>query len=132
MNPWAVGHGPMTPGTTARACGTLDTGPSRPGELVYTAGPRARARVAWESLSTPRSLGPEPKSPRIAAPARATSGTGPSLPGQLVDAAAFGHVCETRRSVGRSRGPSDPGPRRQGQLVDTMGPWTLARIARES
>ena len=126
------GRGHDSPRTAGRHRRHSDPSTRRSGELVDPAGPLTRARVAWKSWSTPRALGPEPKSPRTAGPARATSGTGPSYPGQLVDAVDFGHACETRRCVGRPRGPSDPGPRRPGQLVDTTGPWTLARIARES
>ena len=80
--PWALGYGPESPRAAGRHRGTSgmgarlpgqlvdhgpsDPNPSRPGELVDTAGPKAQACVAQDSWSTPSAFRPEPHSPGTA------------------------------------------------------------------
>ena len=55
-------QGPSHPGQMVDS-GPSNPNPSGPGELVFTPGPNARARVTWKSWSTPRAFGPGPQSP---------------------------------------------------------------------
>ena len=75
-------------------------------------GTRAESRDRW---STPWALGARPESPGTAGRPHRTSSTGPGLPGQLVD-----------------RRPQDLGRSHLGQLVNTAGPRTRARVVRDS
>ena len=43
----------------------MDTGQSRPGQLVDTVGPRTLARGTRDRWSTPQAMGPEPKPPGL-------------------------------------------------------------------
>ena len=61
----ASGMGPGRLGQLVNSV-TSDQNLSRPVDLVYTAGPRAPARVALDSWSTTRALGIGPESPRTA------------------------------------------------------------------
>ena len=125
-----------------------------PGQLVDPMGPRARSRVTLESYSTPRAIGPErhtrescyyPRAigPRPEWPLRAGQTSCPgrpcrpsdprqSRPGYLVDPRGLGSWPESPGRADRPRGPSDPGPSRLEQLVDPAGPWTQARVTRDS
>ena len=103
--PQVIGPGPKSPGTAGQNRGPLhpsaghpgglvnnpsprtQAGPSRPGQLVDTAGPWARAGVTPESWSTLQAIGPERDSPRRSRRNRRSSDTGPSGQGQLVDTA---------------------------------------------
>ncbi|RKM63586.1 hypothetical protein C0215_19805, partial [Clostridioides difficile] len=95
--------------------------PSRAGEFVDTAGPRAPARVAQYRWSNPRALGPGPESPGTAGRPRGPSDTSVSPLGQLFDTRALRHGLESPGTAGQHRGILDTGPSRQGLLVDPAG-----------
>ena len=63
VTPPALGCKREWPGTAGPPCRPSDPGPSHPGQLVNPAGPRARARVTPESLSTLRAIRPESETP---------------------------------------------------------------------
>ena len=124
------------------------------GQLDDPVGPRARSRITVESYSTPRAIGPErharescyyPRAigPRPEWPVRAGQTSCPgrscrpsdprqSRPGYLVDPRGLGSWPESPGRADRPRGPSDPGPSRLAQLVDPAGPWTQARVTRDT
>ena len=125
-----------------------------PGQLVDPMGPRARSRVTLESYSTPRGNRTRATRPReLLVPAgrrtqarvareswsdqlswRPCRPSDPcqSRPGYLVDPRGLGSWPESLGRADRPRGPSDPGPSRLEQLVDPAGPWTQARVTRDS
>ena len=91
----------------------MGTVQSHPGQLVDTAVRRTRIRVAQEYWSTPRDLGPKPEWRGTLGRPRRPSDLSPSSPEHFVD-----HV-GPRTWAGVTRDP----------LVDTVGPWTRARVA---
>ena len=97
VEPWDLRHGPESPGAAGRLRGSRDTGLRRPAQLFKTAGTGTRARVPWDSWSTPRDHGPKRASPRTAGRHLRASDPGLSRPGQLVDTAGTG----TRPPVAR-------------------------------
>ena len=120
---------PETHGRAGRHRGPTDTSVIRRGELVKTVGPRAQARVARDSLSTP---GP--------------SDPGPRRMGQLVDPAgprthprvareswskprSLGHKCESPGTAGQPRALSDMGRKCTGHLVEHMRPRVQSRVS---
>ena len=108
-----IWHGPEAPGTAGRPW-DLGPEPSRAGEFVDTAGPRAPARVAQYRWSNPRALGPGPESPGTAGRPRGPSDSRVSP----------WHSCSTPR-------PSGTVSSRPGQLVNTKGFRTRAPVARD-
>ena len=113
-----------------------DLVPSHPGQLVEHTGPRAWARVAPESWSTPRAIRQEHDSPGRAAQNREPSDPGLSGPGQHVDTLgprtqarvtqdswsmprALGPWSESPGGAVRNRRPSEPSTSHQGQLFNT-------------
>ena len=63
--PCALGRMGEWPGTAGRHRGPSDPGPSHPGELVDTTGPRTQLQVAQESCSNQQVLGSGPEYPGI-------------------------------------------------------------------
>lgn len=108
-----IWHGPEAPGTAGRPW-DLGPEPSRAGEFVDTAGPRAPARVAQYRWSNPRALGPGPESPGTAGRPRGPSDSRVSP----------WHSCSTPRHSGTVSS-------RPGQLVNTEGFRTRAPGARD-
>ena len=64
--PWALGHGPESPGPPGGHREASGTVPSHPGRLVDTAVPLTRAQVTRDSWSTQRDIGHGPESPGTA------------------------------------------------------------------
>ena len=158
VDPPGTRSGVGVPRTNSRPRGPSDPSASHPGVLVDIAVPRTRARVAWDTLSTPHAIGAGPEPPRISGRSRAqvtrtiwgshwtwdtgpvarTNGlpsgpadTGPSRPGERVDPLGTRSRAGVPGSSGEHRGPSDPGPSLPGELVNTTGPQTRARVAPE-
>ena len=131
FTPRGLGHGPKSPGRCGHPrvpsgmgpgrlgqlvkSGTSAQNPSRPVDLVDTAGPWAPARVALDSSGH-----------------RGPSGTSLRGPGRLVDTAGNPARSRVPGTASRLRGPSGSGPSPPGQLVDTSGPRTRARVPRYS
>ena len=132
-----------------------DPGPSCPEERFDPAGPRSRAGVSSDIWFTPLGLRHGPNSPGKPGRPRRTSDQNSCHRGELVDTTghqprarvtrdswsttdawstqrALGPKHEWPVTAGRPRGTSLPGPSRPGQLVDTSGPRTQLRVARES
>ena len=101
--PRSVRPGPKSPGTAGRPWRISDTGPSRPGDLDDTAGPRD-----------------QPESPGKGCGTRGPSDMGPTSPGQLVDPG--GHRARAR--VARYRW-STAGPRTRAQVTRVC--WSIPR-----
>ena len=117
----------------------------RPGELVVPVGLQTWARVARESLSTPRAFRHGPQSPGTTAGPSWPLGTGLIPLGQPVDPTgpwtrardardswsnpwAFGPGPQLPGRPGRPHGTSDPSVIHPGDLVDPVGPRTQARV----
>ena len=83
--PRAIGPWPESPRTARPHRGMSHLFARCPGELVDTAVPRKRARVARESGSKPRAFRARPKAARTAGRARGHWNPGPGRPGFLVD-----------------------------------------------
>ena len=64
--PWALGHGPESPGPPGGHRADSGTVPSHPGRLVDTAVLLTRAQVTRDSWSTQRDIGHGPESPGTA------------------------------------------------------------------
>lgn len=111
----AFGHGPASPERAGRHCGTSVPGQGPPGHLVNAAGTHAQARFARKSRSTKRALGPECESP-----------------GWWSYQTALRHGPESHRTAVRPRWASDPTASHAGDLVDTAGVRTWARVARDT
>ena len=145
VDPPCTRSGVGVPRTNSRPRGPSDPSASHPGVLVDIAVPRTRARVAWDTLSTPHAIGAGPEPPRISGRSRAqvtrtiwgshwtwdtgpvarTNGlpsgpadTGPSRPGERVDPLGTRSRAGVPGSSGEHRGPSDTSPRRPGELYD--------------
>ena len=104
-SPRDLGHVPELPRTSVDAAalgprcelswtagqpqGISDPCLSRPGQLVYPAGPRTRVRVSWDSWSSPHALGPGLEPPGTAGRPRRPSDPGPSRMGLMVDLAVL-------------------------------------------
>ena len=106
VKPAVHGPGLELPGISGQPGGPSGRGPSRPGWLVYTAGPPTRARVAWDTWSTPRTLGPM---------ARVTRHSWSTL-------RAIGTERNSPRTACRHREPTDTSASHAGHQVDTAGP----------
>ena len=119
-------------------CGNSDTNLSLQGELVNTAGTRARAGVSPEVC---RQCGPT--EPSVICPEGIVKYMGPQNQGQVArDSARLRDIWSTPRGLGngpesprtavRPRGLSDIGPSRPGRLFDTPLPPTKGQVPRDS
>ena len=72
------------PGKEDRHCGTSDTGPSHPVQLIDTAGTRTQARVSRDFWSNPHSLRPGRESSGTAGRHRENSDPGVTRPAEWV------------------------------------------------
>ena len=149
-SPRDLGHVPELPRTSVDAAalgprcelswtagqpqGSSDPCLSRPGQLVYPAGPRTRVRVSRDSWSSPHALGPGLEPPGTAGRHRGPSHAIASRLGEVADPTnpwtlahvsqdswsslrAFGTWPESPWTAGQHRGPTGTGPSRLGELV---------------
>ena len=134
-------HGPSDKGprprTAGRPRGPSGTVPNHPGELFNPAGNRTRVTRPRELL-VPAGHWTQAEWPvragQTSCPGRSCRPSDPrqSRPGYLVDPRGLGSWPESPGRADRPRGLSDPGPSRLEQLVDPVGPWTQARVTRDS
>ena len=123
------------PGNDVRHREPSDQGPSCPGKLVATTGPRSRARVSQDSWATLHAMGHVSEAQVTAGRPCGPSDTSPSRQGQMVDPAGhqtkaqgareswstlrhLGPNLESRGTGGRTSGPSDQGASCPGHLVN--------------
>ena len=144
---WDIGHRPELPGIAGRprdfrpepeSCGRVDqhrgpssTRPSRPIQVVDSAGPRTWARVPRDRWSIAGSVGQKCES----------SGTAVRHPGPRAWSRAardswstprdFGHGRQSPGTAGPPRGQLEEGLRHTGLLVDPAGHQTWAKVARD-
>ena len=124
-------------------------GPSHPGGLVDSVGPRTRARVTWDCWSILWANRHRSDSPGTAGRYRGPSDPDPNHPGHMLDPAGprtlarvarenwspprgLGPGPESPGKTGRHRGPSFTVLSPLGELVDTAGPRTRAQVTRDS
>ena len=112
--------------TAGRHRGSSETGPSRPVQLVDSAGHWSLAHVAQEFGSTLRALEPWPESPGSAGPPPRTSDQSPSRLGSWSTLRAIGAGSVSPGIVGRPRRTSDLGLSGLGKVVDPAGHSTRA------
>ena len=112
----ALGYGPSHPGQLVDSAGPREWPRVPKGQLGDTTGTRSRAGVSWGSSSTPRAC------LRTQARVSRDSWWTPRALGQGLD---------SHGTVSRPLRPSDPGPRPPGQPVDPAGARSLADVARD-
>ena len=98
------------------------------GELVNTAGVRARARVIQDSWWIPRVIGPELESHGRSGQHHGPPDKSTRRPGELVDPTGPWTWAQGTQDRWSARQPLDTGPSHPGQLVDTPGPQSRTRI----
>ena len=111
--PWDIGAGREPSRRAGRLRGVSEPGGSQSGEMVDPAGPQTRVRVLQDSWSNPQAHDQSASRPGVLV-----------IPG--------GPWVRSPGLGGRHRGLRDTGPRGPGMLVDTAGPGTWSRVARES
>ena len=131
---WVLGHWTESPRTAGRPRGHSDTGPraSHTGQMIDPVGPRIRARVARDSWLTPRAHRHRPNSPGTADRTHGHSDPGPSTRGSWSNPRALRHGLQSSSTAGRHPGNLDTCASRPGELVNTTGTKTRARIKPES
>ena len=127
--PWALGHGPESPGTAGRPRGPSGSGPIHPGQLVDPVGPQTRSHVPREFWSNPRDLGPEPKLSRTAGLSTSLRILARVAWDSCMNPRAHGNGRNTYGTAGQPRGNSNPGPKCPGHLVNPAVPRTWVRVA---
>ena len=139
-SPWRVGR-PRVPWTKrespeagVRHRSTTGMGQSHQGQLVDTAGHRARAQVTRDWWSNPRALGPETELPGTFGRPRVPSDLGRSRPGHLLDPVSpwnRGRVARGSWSTPRDIGHGRESPRRASPpLAIGSEPESWGRVGR--
>ena len=123
-----LGPGPESPRAAGRHRGPRDTGLSYLGQRVEPAGLRTRARVARDSRSTLRARGHGPELPEMACRPRGPSDTSLNALESCSIPQALEHGPRSHETCGRACGPSELGASPPGQLVDSAGHRTQARL----
>ena len=118
--PWALGHGPETPGISGRPREPSGTVPCCPGQLVHTAGPRFWGRVTWDTGSTLWYVRPVPLLPWNAGRHRGPSDPSVIRPEKLVE--QMGPWTQARVTQDSWSTPQDLGSNR-----NTRDAWSTPR-----